>query len=177
MASSGAIGERRAREALWAGLAGVPVTKRGRVLYNAEAVAQLTQRPFVDPGDVDPAIRPVLVVRMPARHEASLDDDRGWIGVDVTASNEEQDERFRQWWVPPAGGFVGLKARLNYAGRFPLVVTVAGLVAATRDVVGVSDLRGGRVAFSIVTPDTWAYAFDQHWLPTGRGAAPLVWWP
>ena len=167
------ITRRTARLVLGAGLCGPGLRTRGAVLYGAERVRAVADRPEVAHSSILRVQWPgTLVVRLGAAS-----------GLDLLAGVEdgEEEEEQRASVSGPWGLSPWLRARIGLAlsgAQFseprpvPFVATVGGFVALGADIVGAapedSRPRAG-VLLDLAPPSDWYDGFGRRRLPTGRG--------
>ncbi len=172
-----------ARTLMRAGVLGEPVRSPGRLWFRSDDVRELAGRPFVnhDAVLVGPiGDRPVFVARA-----NSINNDpppshlpRTWAGWDCVRPGEDRwgEQRLAVQGVYDVRTDV-VQRWLDdeTAGLVPMVVTVAGLVAATFEITKVH--RVGRdTSFTLRdTPGEWATDFANHWLRTA-GGGPYAWY-
>jgi hypothetical protein len=134
------VTDRRARQALTAGLAGDPRRLPGVHLYESNLVEELAARCGLTDGEVDAACPHGLFV---ARRGDLR--DHGW--------------RFSPWtWV-------WIRSRIERHGHLPMVATLAGFVVAGADIRDASTSG----TLSLVGPGDWFEALARRRLSTGPG--------
>lgn len=152
------------------GIAGPAVPTSSAQLYDGDAVADLAERPLVDPGTAaQVAPHGYLVARLPRNRVVRT--DAPWSELaDVVAGPWRVDATVR----------LVLVARVSVGVRLPLVLTVAGFAVAGADITDVvaSGEAEGLTAFQVEPPREWFAAFRGRLCVTGRGRpTQLLGWP
>jgi hypothetical protein len=141
-----------AQRVLDAGLAGEPTRTRGAVLYDADRVRALVERPELTWGD--------MVGLCPAGFFVSRR------AFDVTRTHDEQLAAARCGWADVSvWRWVAVEFQISQQGSLPFLATVSGCVALGADIVGVR--RGSEL--ELEPPGPWFEAVADSWFPTGPG--------
>jgi hypothetical protein len=149
------LARRQARRVLAAGLAGPAMATRSAVLYQAEAVNDLTCWPVLTEAEVDVACPSGVFV---ARRD-----------LDLMSPRAEVVQALREGWDLSPYTSAWIRAVCQQDGCLPFVATVGGFVALGAEITGVAQTADRQRRLDLRDAGEWFEMFRGARFPTGPG--------